>query len=155
MSSHLFPLFSPPFHLTALLPPSAHQSTYWPRQQYLNHYSKALSHSLSTSASLAAHFRAPASRTTFNEPRLPALPTSQWQSRLTNSDLYKRSMFLSVETQLQKIRRCPEPIQVHFPCFRNFIPWLHNLIHGFPTPPRTCHRSSSLPPSQDRRPAPT
>ena len=46
MSSHLFPLFSPPFHLTALLPLSAHQSINRPRPQKLNHHSKALSRSL-------------------------------------------------------------------------------------------------------------
>jgi hypothetical protein len=38
--------------------------------------------SFSNSVSKTAHFRAPASGTTSNEPCLPALPTSQWQSRL-------------------------------------------------------------------------
>jgi len=39
ISSHLFPLLSPPFHPTALLPPSAHQSATRPRQQLLNRHS--------------------------------------------------------------------------------------------------------------------
>ena len=43
MTVQLLPLFSPLFHLTAFLPLSAHQSTHRPRQQLLNHQSKALS----------------------------------------------------------------------------------------------------------------
>jgi len=38
MSSHLRPLFSPPFRFTALLPLSAHPSTHQPRQQSLNRH---------------------------------------------------------------------------------------------------------------------
>ena len=39
MQSHLFPLFNSPFHLTALLPLSGHQSTQRPRQRSLKNHS--------------------------------------------------------------------------------------------------------------------
>jgi hypothetical protein len=42
------------------------------------------------------------SGTTFWKPRPSALPTSQWQSRLTSSDLYKRSHLTSEREFFQK-----------------------------------------------------
>jgi len=77
-------------HTAALLPLSIHQSTLRPSQQQLNHHSKPLSHSLLLWL-LPQRKRPLTNGSTFWKPRPSALPTSQWQSRLTSSDLHKRS----------------------------------------------------------------
>ena len=51
--------------------------------------------SLSTSASLMALFRAPASGAYSASHPLPTLPTNQWQNRQTSRDLYKEASFIS------------------------------------------------------------
>jgi len=74
--------YSTPFHLIALLPLSIHKPKLRPSQQQFNHYSKPLSHSIILCLLPRTKKTAPKKHTTSNEPHLPALPTSQWQSRL-------------------------------------------------------------------------
>jgi len=61
-------------------------------------------HSLTPSFSVYFHKqrkRPLTSGKTFRKPRPSALPTSQWQSRLTSSDLYKRSHLTSKRDFIQ------------------------------------------------------
>ena len=59
---------------------------------------QCLTTSFSNSASETALFRTAANGTTFNKPRLPALPTNPWKSRLTS---IKGATCLSGETRHQ------------------------------------------------------
>jgi len=74
-------------HIAALLPLSILR----PSQQQLNHHSKTLSYSLLLCLLPKQRKRPLTNGTTFWKPCPSALPTSQWQNRLTSSDLYKRS----------------------------------------------------------------
>jgi hypothetical protein len=80
---------------------------------YTNQHTDLVSSSLTTTAnhSLTPNFsvyfhkqrKQPlTSGTTFWKPRPSAVPTSQWQSRLTSSDLYKRSHLTSERGFIQK-----------------------------------------------------
>jgi len=88
-------------HIAALLPLSIHQSTLRPSQQQRNPHNKTLSHSFLLCL-LPQRKRPLTSGTTFWRPPPSALPTSQWQSRLTSSDLYKRSHLTSERQFIRK-----------------------------------------------------
>jgi len=78
---------------------------------YTNQHSDLINGTLTTTPnhSLTPSFSAtnkengpPASGTTFWKPCPSTLPTSQWQSRQTSSDLYKRSRLTSEKQFIQK-----------------------------------------------------
>ena len=94
------------FHLTALLPLSIPQSTH---TNIVNScLNTTANHSLNPSSSIYFHEQRKwpmANGTTFWKPCQSARPTSQWQSSLTSSDLYKISHLTSESPLLNGARQ--------------------------------------------------
>ena len=155
--------YSIPFHLADLLPLSIHQSTLRPIQQQLNHHSKPLSHSLLLCLLPQTKKTAPSKRTTSNDPRLPALSTSQWQSRLDSrqpdwkerirtNEMYSEGVICQWHIKKEALQDCSKIVGSTPSCpvttSRELGLPLHTVSSRRPTTAAEVHRGPQVKPSR-------